>query len=67
MMVDLDQDKNIPPREGRSNAHKIMLRRSGYVNLSALQAYLDGTMTFDNSVLEAISKYSCLVSHRLWY
>ncbi|KAL9121776.1 MAG: hypothetical protein Q9187_001664 [Circinaria calcarea] len=55
MMIDLDKDKNIPPREGRSNTHKISIRRTGYVNLVALQAYLNGTMAFDNSVLEAIS------------
>ena len=65
-MVDLDEDRNIPAREGRSNTHKFVMRRTGYVNLAALQAYLNGTMTFDNSVLEAISKYQCRLSHKLW-
>lgn len=67
LMIDLDKDKNIPTREGRSNVHKLVIRRTGYVNLAALQAYLNGTMTFDNSVLEAISKYQCQKSRKLWY
>ena len=54
--VDLDAEKGLPTREGRSNAFRVVVRKATAVNLFALQAYLDGKMTFDNSVLEAISE-----------
>ena len=60
--VDLDAEKGIPPREGRSNSHRVSIRKTTVVNLAAVQAYLDGKMTFDNSVLQAISKLRCRVA-----
>ena len=57
LMVDLDQERGIPPREGRApNVHRVTIRKAKVVNLGVLDAYLGGKMDFDNSVLEAISK-----------
>lgn len=58
LQVDLDRERDIPPREGRAaNVHRVTIRKAKVVNLSVLEAYLGGQMDFDNSVLEAISKF----------
>ena len=59
--VDLDQERGRTPRGTVSNTHHVTIRKTGAVNLSALEGYLKGQMGFDNSVLEAISRF--LVSH----
>ncbi len=55
-IVDLDQERNLPPRENRPpNTHRVMIRKTSAVNLAAVSAYLEGKMQFGNSVLEAIN------------
>ena len=54
--VDLDQEKGIAPRPGRSNLHRVTIRRTKKLDLGLIDAYLQGKMSFDNSVLEGISK-----------
>lgn len=58
LQIDLDQERGIPPREGKApNVHRVTIRKAKILNLSVLEAYLAGRMDFDNSVLEAISKF----------
>ena len=55
--VDFDQERGITPRpNAKANTMDLWLQKSKEVNLAALRAYVDGTMDFDNSVLESISK-----------
>lgn len=54
--VDLDNERGRTARASAPNIHHVTVRKTGAVNLAALEAYLKGTMSFDNSVLEAISK-----------
>lgn len=57
LVVDLDAERGLTPREGRTpNVHHVVIRNSKPVNLSVIDHYLGGQMSFDNSVLEAISK-----------
>lgn len=59
--VDLDKERNIPAKEGRPpNKHRVLIKKTNEVNLSALKFYLERRADFDNSVLEAISKTSVL-------
>ena len=59
LQIDLDRERGIPPREGKpANVHRVTIRKAKILNLSVLDAYLGGHMDFDNSVLEAISKFS---------
>lgn len=60
--VDLDEDKGIKPNPNRPNKHNIRINhasggknKDGAINMAALEAYLEGKMSFDTSVLEAIS------------
>lgn len=65
IVVDLDQERNIAPREGRTpNQHRVVIRKTSVVNLAALEAYLEGKMSFGTPVLEAISKSDPTV--RIW-
>ena len=52
--VDLDEEQGTLARPGRSNSHKVQIRPSTKINLAAIQEYLNGKMTMDNSVLQAI-------------
>lgn len=55
--MDLDQERGIPAREGRTpNTHRVSIRKTNAVNLAAITGYLEGRMQFGNTVLEAISK-----------
>lgn len=54
-VVDLDVERGRTARPSFPNTHYVTIRKTGAVNLAALEAYLKGTMGFDNSVLEAIS------------
>ena len=57
MVIDLDQERGIPPREGRTpNQHRVVIRKTSVVNLAAIEAYLEGKMSFGTPILEAISK-----------
>lgn len=59
MVIDLDRERGIPPRENRTpNQHKVTIRKTAVVNLAAVRGYLDGSTSFNNTVLEAISKIS---------
>jgi eukaryotic translation initiation factor 2C len=53
-MVNLDEGKQ---RKRPSEPHYCVIRKTTDIKLAALRAYLDGTMSFDNSVLESLSKY----------
>lgn len=56
-IVDLDQERGIAAREGRTpNTHRVAIRKTNAVNLAAITGYLEGKMQFGNAVLEAISK-----------
>ena len=52
--VDLDVEQGIQARPGKSNSHKVQIRPSTKINLAAIQAYMSGKMSMDNSVLQAI-------------
>jgi hypothetical protein len=54
--VDLDQEEGITPREGRENRFRVVIRKTGVVDLSAVRAYLDGNLQFDPTILQGISK-----------
>lgn len=60
--VDLDEEKGVQSKANRENKHNITInyavgggKKDGVINMAALQGYLEGKMSFDNSVLEAIS------------
>ena len=55
--VDLDKEAGITPREGRQNVHRVAINKAQNktVNLGVIKAYLEGTMKFDSSVLQAIN------------
>ncbi len=63
MAVDLDAERGRSARAAAPNTHRVTIRKTGTVNLAALDAYLKGQMDFDNSVLEAISMLHS-VSHQ---
>lgn len=55
--VDLDKERNIVVKEGRTpNTHRVSIRKTSAVNLAAITGYLEGKMQFGNTVLEAISE-----------
>lgn len=55
--VDFDQERGTTRRPNADpNTKSLKLKKSKEVNLAALRAYVDGTMEFDNSVLESISR-----------
>ena len=57
VVVDLDEEQGRTARAGRENKHKVTIRQTTKVPLTAIDAYLKGKISFDNSVLEAISQY----------
>lgn len=57
-MVDLDADYGKTPRPGKENKSYCIIRSSKVVRMAVIQAYLSKQMAFDNSVLEAISKFA---------
>ena len=59
--IDLDEEQGVVVRPGRLNSHKVQIRPSTKINLAAIQAYLNGKMTMDNSVLQAIGKPNATV------
>lgn len=63
IIVDLDRERNVEPKPGRTpNQHRAVIRHSSTVNLAALRAYVEGRMTFDKSVLECISEMNAHVT-----
>ena len=55
MIVDLDAERGIPPREGRSNNHRVQISPTATVRLDTLNDYLEGKCDYDNNVMVAIS------------
>lgn len=55
--VDLDAERGITPRDGHSNTHSVRINKASNdkVNLGVVKAYLEGTIDFDNSILQAIN------------
>ena len=63
LIIDLDQERGIVPRVGRTpNQHRVMIRKTSVVNLYAITAYLAGESSFDTPVLEAISEMNASIS-----
>ena len=64
-IVDLDVEKGRtprPPREGqtsRDNKHRVAIKPAKKIQLATVRAYLEGATSFNNGVLEGISK-ACL-------
>ena len=56
MIVDLDAEQGRTPRPGRENKHRVTIRKTTAVPLGSIEAYLKGKISFDNSVLIAISE-----------
>jgi eukaryotic translation initiation factor 2C len=52
--VDLDVDEGRPSR--KNNIFTVEVKQTCKVRMEALKAYLDKRMTWDNTVLECISK-----------
>ncbi|KAI9771459.1 MAG: hypothetical protein M1840_002079 [Geoglossum simile] len=53
--VDLDREEGITPREGRENRFRVVIRKTGVVDLSAIREYLDGNLQFDPTILQGIN------------
>jgi hypothetical protein len=53
----MDAEKGRTPREGRENTIGVRISCVGQVNMSVISAYLNKQMPFDNTVLQAISKF----------
>jgi len=63
IIVDLDAEKGRLPREGRiPDQVKVVIRPAKVVRMAVIDAYLNRTMPWDNSILEAISKFLCTTS-----
>lgn len=57
ILVDLDAEKGRPPRPGReADTCYCIIKQTKQVRLAVIDAYLKKQISFDNSVLEAISK-----------
>lgn len=62
LIVDLDAEDKVTPRNGKENKHRIAIRQTNRVGFDVLMAYLEGKCTFDNTCLEGMSHRN--VSHR---
>lgn len=64
LLLDLDKEKGKSPRIDKVSGHpvpntiRIRMKKVGEIRMSVIQAYLDGTIDFNNTVLEAISKFT---------
>jgi hypothetical protein len=61
IIIDLDAERGIAPkvrRDGtvRENKHRVQIKQTKEINMAVIKAYLERTIQFDNSVLEAVSK-----------
>lgn len=65
VIVDLDAEQGREPRPGRDrdNKHRVTIRKTTQVPLGSIEAYLNGKITFDNSVLESINFLDHLLRH----
>ena len=63
-MVDMDKEKGRAPRvdkkTGQIKLNQVMVRIKGVgeIKMAVIDGYLQKRMPFDNSILEAISKFS---------
>ena len=58
-MVDLDAEKGRQPRPDRApDVVKVVIRPAKVVRMAVIEAYLNKSMPWDNSILEAISKFT---------
>jgi hypothetical protein len=60
--IDFDKEKGREPRrlpDGsiKPNGTYVRIKYVGQINMAVIRAYLEKKIGFDNSVLEAISKY----------
>lgn len=60
-MVDLDAEKGRPPRTTPDQCY-VMIRPTKRIRMAVLQGYLSGQMQFDDTLLEAISKFTSLTA-----
>ncbi len=69
IIVDLDREKGKAPRidratgQPRQNSTRVRIKKVGEIRMAVIQAYLDRTMPFDTTVLEAISKFTFCQMH----
>ena len=63
--VNLDEEKGERPRGERKDVHPVRIAKASNknVNMATIQAYLDGKIDFNHSVLEAISKSPSFCRH----
>ena len=61
----MDAEKGRTPREGKDNTIGVRISCVGQVNMGVISAYLNKKMQFDNTVLQAISKFAVYQSF-LW-
>lgn len=54
-LVDLDAEKGRTPNPDKPNIHRVGIRFAKKIQLATVRAYLDGTMDFDNGVLEGVN------------
>jgi eukaryotic translation initiation factor 2C len=54
--VDLDKEEGRPRSSIEGNKFYIFCRRTRVVNLAVIDAWLHGKQSFDESILEALSK-----------
>lgn len=50
LIVDLDEEEKRTPKNGKENKHRIAIRRTNEVSISALFSYMRGKGAFDNAV-----------------
>jgi len=55
LLVDLDQEENRTPKNGKENKHRVAIRLTNQVGLEQLEAYLGGKCDWGNACLEAIN------------
>ena len=53
--VDLDAEQGRPPKAGRPNTHRVVIKHATTIDFTALQPYLAGKADFDTKCLEAIN------------
>lgn len=56
IQVDLDAEQGRPPRkDGKANAHRVIIKKTGSVDFASLMVYINGQADFGNKCLEAIT------------
>ncbi|GAB7357459.1 hypothetical protein MBLNU459_g0002t1 [Dothideomycetes sp. NU459] len=56
VQVDLDAEQGLPARrDGRTNSHRVIIKKTGLVDFTSLTAYINGQADFNNKCLEAIT------------